>query len=70
MVQFIMDLKIHFYVAISLERQPQKTHKKQKSKMSQSLIHDKQENLWQYVPILTMCNKQQILSMQNVLIDR
>ena len=42
-----MDLKIHFYVAISLERQPQKTHKKQQIKMSQSLIHDTQEKLWQ-----------------------
>ena len=28
MVQVTMDLKIHMYVAISFERQPQKTHKK------------------------------------------
>ena len=50
MVQVTMDLKMHMYVEIVLERQPQKLNKKKKRKILQSLIQDAQENSRQYLP--------------------
>ena len=58
MLQFTINLKIYIYGAISLDCQPQKTHKKQKRIIPWLLIQDVREVSHQYLSTSIMCDQQ------------